>query len=538
MNESLDQLKEAQHVPLAQLARNTAYELILTFILLFGVTTIVRWVIGPSLISRSIPQIHAELVLVGAGVALLLAGLILSPMGRASGGHMNPAISLAMWRFGVFPGAGVVPYSIAQLLGSVLGVLAARVVWGQVVAEPPVVYAVLQPGPLWSTAELFTAETLSMAVIVLIVGMCLAEDRLAPFVPWVVGILIGMAIAVLGTSTGGSVNPARQFGPAVVSGQTHFLSVYLLAPMLGAVIAAWLRQTIQHRRAVVERTDYAVPKRTGAGCPISRLRARTLLLSATQGQLITTGDDHDAPFISGETEDACATRRSSRYCSSCFPLKSSARYCAIRRRPTTFCAMTMFRPISRIPHGHTISGRRSNSFPSTLHLEATSTSAASSGSAWSTSAIRSSVSRHEAPRPMTCIACCWRAICISATRFRTFIQFGNYLVTSPSMSPPTDVDHFDLQQGFADLKASIGQDASLTFRGGRQEMTFGAGRLVDVREGPNVRLSFDGGRVFYESPALRIDAFGAAPVVVERGVFDDRSIARQPFPGQSLLGPL
>ena len=251
MNESLDQLKEAQHVPLAQLARNTAYELILTFLLLFGVTTIVRWVIGPSLISRSIPQIHAELVLVGAGVALLLAGLILSPMGKASGGHMNPAISLAMWRFGVFPGAGIIPYSIAQLLGSVLGVLAARVVWGQVVAEPPVVYAVLQPGPLWSTAELFTAETLSMAVIVLIVGMCLAEDRLAPFVPWVVGILIGMAIAVLGTSTGGSVNPARQFGPAVISGQTQFLWSYLLAPMLGAVIAAWLRQTIQHRRAVL-----------------------------------------------------------------------------------------------------------------------------------------------------------------------------------------------------------------------------------------------------------------------------------------------
>jgi glycerol uptake facilitator-like aquaporin len=251
MDESVRSPKKVEGILFDQLARNTARELILTFILLFGVTTIVRWVIGPSLISWSIPQIHAELVLVGAAVALLLAGLILSPMGRASGGHMNPAISLAMWRFGVFPGAGVVPYSIAQLLGSVLGVLAARVVWGQVVAEPPVVYAVLQPGPLWTIAELFAAETLSMAVIVLIVGMCLAEDRLAPFVPWVVGILIGMAIAVLGTSTGGSVNPARQFGPAAVSGQTHFLSVYLLAPMLGAVIAAWLRQTIQHRRAVL-----------------------------------------------------------------------------------------------------------------------------------------------------------------------------------------------------------------------------------------------------------------------------------------------
>ena len=242
---------QVESVAVVQLGRHTAYELILTSILLFGVASIVRWVIGPSVISRAIPQIHGELVLVGGAVALLLAGLILSPLGRASGGYMNPAISLTMWRFGVFPGAGVVPYTVAQLLGSVVGVLAARVVWGEVIAERPVVYAALQPGPLWTIAELFAAETVSMAVIVLIVGICLARDRVARFVPWVVGVLIGTAIAVLGTSTGGSVNPARQFGPAVMSGETHFLWVYLLAPMLGAGIGAWLRQTIQHRRAVL-----------------------------------------------------------------------------------------------------------------------------------------------------------------------------------------------------------------------------------------------------------------------------------------------
>ncbi len=242
---------QVEGVAVVQLGRHTAYELILTSILLFGVASIVRWVIGPSVISRAIPQIHGELVLVGVAVALLLAGLILSPLGRASGGHMNPAISLTMWRFGVFPGAGVVPYTVAQLLGSVVGVLAARVVWGEVIAERPVVYAALQPGYLWTIAELFAAETVTMAVIVLIVGICLADDRVARFVPWVVGVLIGTAIAVLGTSTGGSVNPARQFGPAVMSGETHFLWVYLLAPMVGAVIGAWLRQTIQHRRAVL-----------------------------------------------------------------------------------------------------------------------------------------------------------------------------------------------------------------------------------------------------------------------------------------------
>jgi glycerol uptake facilitator-like aquaporin len=251
MDESQRSPKKVEGLRFDQLARNTARELILTFILLFGVTSIVRWVIGPSVISRMIPQIHGELLIVGAAVALLLTGLILSPTGKASGGHMNPAISLAMWRFRVFPGAGVVPYTIAQLLGSVLGVLAARAVWGQVVAEPPVLYAVLQPGPVWSTGELFAAETLSMGVIVFLVGLCLAVPRMAPLVPWVVGVLIGMAIVLLGTSTGGSVNPARQFGPAVMSEQSHFLWVYLLAPMLGAVIAAWLRQTIQHRRDVL-----------------------------------------------------------------------------------------------------------------------------------------------------------------------------------------------------------------------------------------------------------------------------------------------
>src|SRR3984893_13420971 len=109
------------------------------------------------------------------------AGLILSPPGRTTGGHMNPAISLAMWRFGVFPGVGVVPYIAAQLLGSVLGVVVARAVWGPVVAEPRVACAVLQPGPGWSSMSLFVAETFSMAVIVLLVGVCLAEPRLAPF---------------------------------------------------------------------------------------------------------------------------------------------------------------------------------------------------------------------------------------------------------------------------------------------------------------------------------------------------------------------
>src|SRR5882724_2416875 len=156
------------------LIRNSVVELILTSVLLFGVTTILRFVVGPSPISRALPEvlleIHVELFIVGALVAVLLAGLIISPPGKISGGHMNPAISLAMWRFGVFPTAGIVPYIAAQLLGSVIGVLAARAAWGAVVARPPVLYAVIQPASAWSAAPLLVAELICMGVIVFMVG--------------------------------------------------------------------------------------------------------------------------------------------------------------------------------------------------------------------------------------------------------------------------------------------------------------------------------------------------------------------------------
>ena len=105
----------ANQVPFARILRDSALELLLTCCMLFGVASIVRWVVGPSPISRMLPEIHAELLIVGLAVAILIAGLIVSPPGKETGGHMNPAISFAMWRFGVFPGAGVVPYIIAQL---------------------------------------------------------------------------------------------------------------------------------------------------------------------------------------------------------------------------------------------------------------------------------------------------------------------------------------------------------------------------------------------------------------------------------------
>jgi glycerol uptake facilitator-like aquaporin len=216
-------MSTTSQLKLGTLIRNCLLELMLTAVLLFGVTTIVRFVVGDSPISRALPQIHVELFVVGASVAVLLVGLILSRPGKISGGHMNPAISLAMWRFGVFPALEIAPYIAAQLCGSILGVLAARVVWGEVVGRP----------------------------IVFMVGYFLSNPRLAPRVPWLVGILIGLGIALLGTQSGGSLNPARQFGPALVSAHRDRLWVFLLAPMVGAELGARMLRAFRKRKQVL-----------------------------------------------------------------------------------------------------------------------------------------------------------------------------------------------------------------------------------------------------------------------------------------------
>jgi glycerol uptake facilitator-like aquaporin len=221
------------------------YEGALTLVLLFCVQAIVRWVFGPSPISSSVHGLHAKLVIVGAMVATLLPLLIFSPLGRASGGHMNPAISLAMWRYGTLRRRAVPYYIAAQLAGSVLGVLLGRAVWGVHLGRQPMSYGVLHPATHLGALTFFALEAGTMAAIIVPVGLCLASPRLARAVPFVVGLMVGLAIVSLGTLTGGSDNPARQFGPAIMSGSTHDLWIFMLAPLVGALIAPLIHRALR-----------------------------------------------------------------------------------------------------------------------------------------------------------------------------------------------------------------------------------------------------------------------------------------------------
>ncbi|WP_421853206.1 alginate export family protein [Novosphingobium sp.] len=104
---------------------------------------------------------------------------------------------------------------------------------------------------------------------------------------------------------------------------------------------------------------------------------------------------------------------------------------------------------------------------------------------------------------------------------RVFVQVGNHLETGRrAAAAPTDIDRFDLTQGFVDLAHPLA-GGQLTLRVGRAEMSFDDGILIGLRDGPNVRQVWDGVRVSYAKPRLRLDAFAVRPVAVSPGAFDD-----------------
>lgn len=110
---------------------------------------------------------------------------------------------------------------------------------------------------------------------------------------------------------------------------------------------------------------------------------------------------------------------------------------------------------------------------------------------------------------------------------RAFVQFGDFRATTRRFgNGPTDRNAFDLTQGFVDLSAG-----AFTLRGGRQEIDFGSGRLVSIREGPNVRRAFDGVRGFWQGKGWRVDALFVQPIATGPAAFDDATDGSQSFWG-------
>jgi aquaporin Z len=94
----------------------------------------------------AIPDAFARRVLIGVAMGLTASLLIYSPLGRRSGAHMNPAVTITFLHLGKIERHDAVAYIAAQFIGGVLGVLVVRMVAGMLVAHPAVHYAVTEPG--------------------------------------------------------------------------------------------------------------------------------------------------------------------------------------------------------------------------------------------------------------------------------------------------------------------------------------------------------------------------------------------------------
>jgi aquaporin Z len=193
------------------------------------VGTFILVAVGSLTIIASLATQLPPLVVVpfGFGFALLAAILI---VGHVSGGHFNPAVTLAALldqRIGVKDAVG---YWVAQFAGAIAAGGALLAIVNSNVMEQ----TLTKPNTALSDTQAFLIEAILTAIFVaVILGVTRRSPNLAPIVIPLTLTVIHFAAVPL---SGASVNPARSLGPALVAGNFESIWVYIGAPLVGAII--------------------------------------------------------------------------------------------------------------------------------------------------------------------------------------------------------------------------------------------------------------------------------------------------------------
>jgi aquaporin Z len=202
-----------------------------------AVTTLVQH--PASIVRQSISSDVARRALMGLLMGATAVATLLSPWGKRSGGHFNPAITLTFYRLGKVEFWDAWFYVIAQFLGGLGGVTVARYALRGALSDRAVHYAVTAPGRFGS-AVAFAAELTISFILMLTVLFVTNRKILAAYTAYFVGVLIAMYYTFEAPFSGMSMNPARSLGSAVHANYWHALWVYLLAPSAGMLAAGEL----------------------------------------------------------------------------------------------------------------------------------------------------------------------------------------------------------------------------------------------------------------------------------------------------------
>jgi glycerol uptake facilitator-like aquaporin/CheY-like chemotaxis protein len=238
-----------------------------TAILLFASVLVARWLFGPhSALASAVPGLPGRMAIDGVITGAVVGLLILSPFGRSSGGHFNPAVTVTLWLLRGLPGSDATAYIAAQLAGSLAGVMLGRAVLGAVIADPRVDYAAIQPAAGWPGGAVFAGEAISLAVLMAFVVAFLDGPVLMRWTPAVAAVAVAVLIFAGGLTSGGSFNPARQLGPLLFAGRFSYLWAYLLGPIAGAAIIVALAVAVGLPQPLTC-SLCGTPQRDGPGTP-------------------------------------------------------------------------------------------------------------------------------------------------------------------------------------------------------------------------------------------------------------------------------
>lgn len=235
---------------------------------------------------------YAGLGIISLSFALAVA-LAVYTVGPTSGAHINPAVTIGLAVVRRFKWSEVVPYIAAQLAGAVVGaLLIVAYVGTRATTNGSVGLTALGSGV--NVVQGAAAEALGTFLLLFTI-MAVAVDKRAPtgWAGWLIGLAVGAEIMVIGPFTGGSVNPARTFGPYLVNqifgGSTPWSQywVYVVGPIVGAVVAT---------------VCYDLLARPGAVPPIGAEREQGLPEQATEAE-------REAPAVPEQARRETPTRQ-------------------------------------------------------------------------------------------------------------------------------------------------------------------------------------------------------------------------------------
>jgi aquaporin Z len=207
-----------------------------TALLLMVGLSIVIFIFGSgSPMATLIPSVKVRQAMTGFLFGSVGASIALSPIGKISGAHINPAVTIVFWLFRKIEGRLAITYILAQLTGAIVGCLP-LLLWDQMGRS--IRFGGTFPGDSYTVQTALFGEVITTFTMVTLLVLFIGFRRIRQFTPYMFPILYAILVPLEADISGISTNPARSFGPAVISGQWDSWWIYFAGPIAGALLAS------------------------------------------------------------------------------------------------------------------------------------------------------------------------------------------------------------------------------------------------------------------------------------------------------------